>query len=112
MTIASKTRLFYNGFIRAGGPFVDVGAKTTINATEFDYVRWGTTFYGVSDTTPWTPPTAIASPVHQGAPFDQVTAKSTINASEFDYVRLGSPFWVEYLGPPPAFNPATFFIVF
>ncbi len=113
MTIATKTILLQMRFIRAGAPFCNIGAKETIDATNFDYSYKGNTFYGVStvsDPVPTYP--SIPLPVRYGSPFRWSTANVSIDASS-DYVTKGTPFYVYYSGiTPVTFNATRMFLVF
>lgn len=101
MTVPSKTVLLQMRFVRAGAPFCSIGAKTTIDAKNFDFTDKGGSFYGVSNTE--TPPiyTYAASPVRQGDPF-RIDAGRQIR---FGGSRQGEPIFSQL--PNPAYTPYT-----
>lgn len=112
MTIASKTVLLQMRFVRAGAPFCSISAKTTVDATNFDFVDKGGSFYGVSNEI--TPPvyTYATRPVRQGAPFRWNVAKSSINGS-YGFYNKGEPFYVSYNEEAlVTFNTTRFFMLF
>jgi hypothetical protein len=81
MTIASKTTLVEMRCVRAGAPFANVTAKSSIDTSDISpYISLGNTFFGVSDETTNTYTSTVRN-TRFGAPYQDVPAKSTWDAS-------------------------------
>lgn len=98
--------------VRLGNIFNNVAANSNINASEFDFVSQGRTYWTNFTGTPTFVSTKM--PIRMGNIYKEITANGNIDASEFDYVNRGAPFYVYFSGTPPpiTFDATQFFLIF
>lgn len=97
MTVASRTVLMQMRFSRAGAPFCEIGAKSTIS--QVGVTREGGAFFPAVAEITAPAYSTTKNPQRQGASLGWATAKSTIDA-HYGRTTHGAPFWVLFSGTP------------
>jgi hypothetical protein len=82
-------------FVRAGAPFCEIGAKSTVGQVGF--YRNGSAFFPTSTEVTAPTYTIAKSPIKAGAPFLAKTGNSTTDA-HYGRATRGTPFYVAFSG--------------